>query len=466
MLDRIKSILESRKRELTTRGPDSAALSPTAEDHKIGHIQPAARTDRGIVFAVDDVVPASDPLWLGTLRESVEIRTDASILIMPDQDTPAIAPEGYLGKPASDGPRMPWRVAMQRIPEPRLHPPTRLLARAQTFLHPLIQAVHIAFSDHRPLVLSPDSIWLTIVQGFGHHVLENAETLRHRIVRHEGKKELCVETKSLSPELWPSFMSSFSGLIKENSDPVLHETLLCEFSTTTPAIKTACEIALMDTYQRYFDYSMMCVCGIPEITLQGTVEDWQRIRDRIEVLATYDLYWWTSRLAPILDEFVATANGQPDREFWKAIYKPQKAYAAELASGWIGDLFPYLFSAPGKYKRSERPGHELCDSASSYRNRVLTEPRTNWLLPSTSDHPFAGRGVPLKHFPSGLSRVPVTVHLPGRSKTKVEVMGGFLGVSQRAEDNALAPIIHWAVVQRKLEAKLARVSRALRSPAA
>jgi hypothetical protein len=60
------------------------------------------------------------------------------------------------------------------------------------------------------------------------------------------------------------------------------------------------------------------------------------------VLATYDLGWWTSRLEPVLDQFVATAKGNADHRFWKAIYKPQKAYAAELASGWIADLFPYM----------------------------------------------------------------------------------------------------------------------------
>jgi hypothetical protein len=313
----------------------------------------------------------------------------------------------------------------------------------------LVQAVHIAFSDHRPLVLTPDCIWLTIVQGFTQHVLENAESLRHRLVRHEGKKKLCIATDSLAADLWPSFMSRFSGLIRENSDPVLHETLLCEFSTTTPAIKTAYEIALMDTYQRYFDYSLECVCGIPEITLQGTVEDWQRIRDRIEVLATYELDWWTFRLAPILDEFVATANGKPDREFWRAIYKPQQTYGAELASGWIGDLFPYLFTAPPLKEFSDRPGRGLCASATSRRNHVLNEIRTNWLLPPTSNHIFAGRGVPLEQFPSGLSRVPIIAQFPDGSRTKLEVMGGFVGVSQHTEDNALSPIIHWAVVQKE-----------------
>ncbi len=31
--------------------------------------------------------------------------------------------------------------------------------------HPLVAAVHAAFSDHRPLVLSPDMLWLLIGKG-------------------------------------------------------------------------------------------------------------------------------------------------------------------------------------------------------------------------------------------------------------------------------------------------------------
>jgi hypothetical protein len=77
----------------------------------------------------------------------------------------------------------------------------------------------------------------------------------------------------------------------------------------------------------------MCVCGIPEVTIEGTSDDWRRIRARIEVLETFGLDWWVSRLRPILDEFVHAADGKPDREFWQAIYKPKKFYFAESATG-------------------------------------------------------------------------------------------------------------------------------------
>jgi Domain of unknown function (DUF4419) len=161
------------------------------------------------------------------------------------------------------------------------------------------------------------------------------------------------------------------------------------------------------------------------------------------VLATYGLEWWTSRLAPILDQFVATSEGNPDRAFWQAIYKPQKAYAAELASGWIADLFPYLFGAPPG-SSGQRRG--LFADAAARRNRVLSTPRNDWLLPAATN-PMSGNGVNLEQFPSGLSRAPVELVLPGGPKKDVVLLSGFLGVSQRAQDNALAPLVSWAAVQ-------------------
>jgi len=375
----------------------------------------------GITFSVDKVEGSAKGLPLTTLLENFEIRAGASVLILPEQTSPAVAPEGFLTK--------------------------QHMLDQHRFLNPLIEAVHLAFSDHRPLVLSPDCIWLTIVQGFGHHVSKYAEDLRGRIVRHVGKKDLCVRTESLEPEAWPELISQFSAQIRDNSDPVLHETLLCDFSTTTPNIRTANEVALMDAYQRYFRYIMECVCGIPTITLEGTPTDWQRIRDRVELLATFGLEWWTSRLALILDEFVATANGAPDLSFWQAIYKPQPAYATRMATGWIADLFPYLGN------KSNRT-----------RNHMLDMKRTDWLPPARADHrfePWKGEidGVPLQSIPCGLSRAPLTLSLPNKPSVELDLVGGFVGVSQCEQDLSLAPIISWAVVERDARMTQPSVSR-------
>src|SRR6516225_3612447 len=47
----------------------------------------------------------------------------------------------------------------------------------QPGFHTLIAAADLAYRRHFPLVLTPDAIWLTIAQGFAHHVNNHAETL-------------------------------------------------------------------------------------------------------------------------------------------------------------------------------------------------------------------------------------------------------------------------------------------------
>jgi len=43
-----------------------------------------------------------------------------------------------------------------------------------------------------PLELSPDSIWLAIIQKFAKHVEDNAEKLRKHFVNFDGKQTLKV----------------------------------------------------------------------------------------------------------------------------------------------------------------------------------------------------------------------------------------------------------------------------------
>ena len=64
--------------------------------------------------------------------------------------------------------------------------------------HGLVNAVHLAFSQHRPLVLTPDAVWLTLAQGFAQHINNHAEALRSRFVGHKGKIELRVDAQLLT----------------------------------------------------------------------------------------------------------------------------------------------------------------------------------------------------------------------------------------------------------------------------
>ena len=58
--------------------------------------------------------------------------------------------------------------------------------------HVFVSAVNIAYAQHYPLVLSPDTIWMCVTQGLSQHINTNAEKLRNMFVEHEGKKEISV----------------------------------------------------------------------------------------------------------------------------------------------------------------------------------------------------------------------------------------------------------------------------------
>lgn len=225
--------------------------------------------------------------------------------------------------------------------------------------HPFYEAVSRSYFDHRPLVLSPDMIWLLIEQGFASHVNSNHNELRHMFVDFEGKKNLQINVTG-DPALsvvdnmliqnWDSIIQRFPPMIAEYTGDELMNTLTADFSTTTSTERIASEIAIMKAMENYFEYEVfIAACGIPEITLLGTTDDWLKVIEKTKKLSKYNLEWWTNRLVPILEQFVRASQNDIDKKFWKNIYKyhsgtgckrtlfPKPAYA----DGWFVNFFPY-----------------------------------------------------------------------------------------------------------------------------
>ena len=89
---------------------------------------------------------------------------------------------------------------------------------------------------------------------------------------------------------------------------------------------------------------MYVLCGIPEVTLLGTTEDWQKIPDRTKQLGRNELRWWTDGLEPVLREFVNASQGNINKEFWMNIFNKERFrqgsdYASKI-NGWIVKFFP------------------------------------------------------------------------------------------------------------------------------
>ena len=288
----------------------------------------------------------------------------------------------------------------------------------------MFQMLLKAWCQHRPVVLTPDAIWLIICQQFSHIVNENPDRYRDVLVRHEGKKELLVESNDLFSEQadWNGLISGFTAEIDKYTNNDLATTLVADFSTTGIDERIASEVTLMDVVKPYFEYTAIyAVCGIPSITITGTPDDWRKVLAKTNALDAFGMGWWTSDLKPILEEFIKAAEGQPDYWFWKDIVKktrPKKIQGPVCAKrqprmtrfdGWFLNFFPY-------------------DNKGRTPNKVTI---TQTMLPETVVVPFKYQVVTL----DGVVL----------EETPLELVAGIVGVIEDPETYSMTPKIGWFV---------------------
>lgn len=289
---------------------------------------------------------------------------------------------------------------------------------------PMFRFFRDAYAQHRPIVLTPDAVWLLIAQGFSHYVNTNSEELRSQLVEHDGKIDLiAVTNKSLyDPDYdWENTLEQFRTEIVNHTKGDIAETLTADFTTTGLTERLASDITLMDAFKPYFDYQEMYQsCGIPSVTLKGTPEDWQKVLDKAMKLEKYGLGWWTSKLKPVLQEFVKASQGKINRKFWQRIVKVRSVKELKgggcsgekptTLDGWFLSFFPF-------------------DSNGKTPNKVPLN--TDKMLPEVVKTGFVHN----------------VLDLQGKliSSTNMELWAGIIGIDEDTITNTLSPKIGWAV---------------------
>lgn len=327
-------------------------------------------------------------------------------LMMADNDSPSAEFEKNIRKTPFDV------IALSDAPD------SLVSFRYNSFFQGMFQA----YSDHRPFVLSPDMIWLLISQGFAHHINANSELMRNLIVDFSGKQSLIIRSDKRvnDPTLsWEEVFSQFSDQISKNVSNDLVETLTCNFSTTTPLEKIASQITIMEATKSYFEFIMMIVaCGIPEITLEGTPEDWEKVLNKARGLKLYQLDWWILELEPVLEEFVKASKGDVDQEFWRNMFKchqPKGCGAPATIDGWIIKFFPYN-------KEGKRNDLKKIVGRDKLPNEIVK--------------------VDLKY---------LEVYNDTVIETPLELWSGFIGLAQNIDNFALRPQIGWMIKKKNAE---------------
>lgn len=298
-----------------------------------------------------------------------------------------------------------------------------------TSIHPFIEAIHNSYAQHRPLRISPDMIWLLICQGFSKHIDYNAEVLRDKFVDFEGKKTLTIPTESLSMAFhkgssnspWKLAFPAFSDSIEKYVGTELHDLFIQSFTTTTYMEKAAFEVTLMDGMDSYFEYVMTTACGIPSITLEGTSEDWLKIKSDLQKFKGYEIDNWILALEPIINEFVLASNNNINNEFWENIYKRHGGSGGPYITGWIIKFFPYLKTKGEKPKMNPYIDKEPVGSFD---------------------------GLKTYSFYNGLSKAEFVWYYHG-GKFEMEFLAGFIGIRQDKNSMTLRPEIGWVVKDKK-----------------
>ena len=186
------------------------------------------RSDKDICFRVDEVTPSERRLSVTDARQQFEKRMGRPL-------------QAFTHDASSD-----------------------IVVEQSAIEHSLVEAVYLAFSQHRPLVLTPDTIWITLAQGFAHHLNAHAEALRSRLVAHKGKVTMKASTFELATtQDWNNVIQQWSTGIQSQIPAELYQMMLCDFSTTTSIIRTASQVVMLDAFQQYFEYEVVFICGIP-----------------------------------------------------------------------------------------------------------------------------------------------------------------------------------------------------------
>jgi hypothetical protein len=320
-------------------------------------------------------------------------------------------------------------------------------------MHPFVAAVHQAYDQHLSLTLSPDHFWILILQGVSNfiEVNKNVQKFKESIgINFDGTKT--IEIYGDPRDGWDSIIEEFKKQIKEHVGYANVENWVQKFSTTTYITETVMNLSLMDGYKSFFNYEVTTMCGIRQVKLLGTLEDWEKLRDRSQAFSVHggELKKWIRQLEPILDNLVRTfEDSSHDKWFWKSIYKHYHARGSgsvPTVDGWITTFFPYHKEFNYKTERYELKPTKIESLEAIYAKRET----------ETSKQETRGN-LDEKDVPGGLAHTPFKWNIPGETKDMM-FSSGFVGYQieyagkknhhkfKEIQGNAfLNPILGWAV---------------------
>lgn len=245
----------------------------------------------------------------------------------------------------------------------------------------LVRLAIEAYNTHNGLIITPDAIWVSILSQVALYFSHNSEEIRYKYVSFKNKKEINVIVNS-DEEIISKLSTRIDEEILDKNFKTWVET---KFSTSTEKIQLVKKTMMLGIFKKYFDYSFT-ICGISEIIIKGTIEDWKIIYNNLNKLLEFDyknnrynIPKWHEELKIFIIEFVKAKENKVNMIFWENFVN----YKNELSGG---PIFSGNIQA-------------LCEFYVGFDGKLHQKKKDNWL--SISDIPPEFIQVPIKNSITG-----------------------------------------------------------------
>jgi len=192
-------------------------------------------------------------------------------------------------------------------------------------------AIYECYNRHWGLRTVPDDWWYTIIRTVAIAIDKNSKknAVREYFVNHDGKKRLTVDMDPTFGIDWEKFFREMTDLIQSNIKVDKYvDTIRSDFSTSTETHRIVSEITVMSSMQEFFEYCCRSDCGIPFVELEGSEEDWLKLKTKLLALKKMlqpihesiglTPAWW-KKVEWISDKLVETYRDNGDKEWWSKI---------------------------------------------------------------------------------------------------------------------------------------------------
>ncbi len=230
-----------------------------------------------------------------------------------------------------------------------------------------INSALLAYNNHVGWHIRPDDFMAMVNMIICRYVNLRPEIYESKFVTE--KKSIILTDIVEGGEDWDDMLNKWSNLITQHSDnPLLINTMRSNFSTSRHEDLATSNAIIMSTTQEYFEYHCSTKCGIPHVKMEGTLDDWHMLIEKVAFIALEftgtSLYsYLNNKIIPILIELHATILGNLNRIFWSNIIQStdktgfisgcDKSY-----NGWMLDFVPKMtldgdvvFSQTSKFDR-------------------------------------------------------------------------------------------------------------------